>query len=576
MEDTKPNKQANDGDLFDDVAEEFPDIFSDAVTGGTENDVSTNQSPEIECVPSASLRRRRPSSYIKSGNESANFRPSVSFQSYSHSREKKLWFSRKLMEMDKDKTGNLNDTENSNSMQLDLSTESQNGSVDGENKDIQTVMNANSVITENSRSMQLDLSTESQQSSVDEENKEISSVVNANSDSVITDVNNEGIDNSEVVDSDLRGNNDSSLNLLFDLANVVIKAVGFQVNMLITIVSLMIKLFTFPVWLIYSSYMFVMDPFQIMRRGKRYAIGKFMRGFGFVLNFVSVWLKEKSSVWRLGLQFGWGCLWSVYVCVVLVGLLVSAFIMGGILMRIIVEEPIRMNEPLNFDYTAKSPVAYVPIIRSPAVTCGGDSKDQVVVGMVDGMRVIPLNHKLQVTVSLTLPESDYNRNLGIFQVRVDFLTANGKVLASSRRPCMLQFKSNPIRLLSTFLRAAPLVTGYTSESQKLKVDFKGFSEGIVPTACLRVIIEQRAEFHPGGGIPEIYAASSTLESELPFLKRMLWYWKTTLFVWVSMTLFTMEFLFALLCCKPLIIPRLRLRHDSNSRTGSQNNPPIER
>lgn len=159
---------------------------------------------------------------------------------------------------------------------------------------------------------------------------------------------------------------------------------------------------------------------------------------------------------------------------------------------------------------------------------------------------------------------------------MDFLTSNGKVLSSSRRPCMLQFKSNPIRLFSTFLKAAPLVTGYTSESQKLKVDLRGFSEGFIPTACLRVIIEQRAEFHPGGGIPEIYAASLTLESELPFMKRMLWYWKTTLFVWVSMTLFTMEFLLALLCCKPLIIPRLRLRHDPNSRTGSQNNPPIGR
>lgn len=162
------------------------------------------------------------------------------------------------------------------------------------------------------------------------------------------------------------------------------------------------------------------------------------------------------------------------------------------------------------------------------------------------------------------------------KVRVDFLTANGKVLVSSRRPCMLQFKSNPIRLFSTFLKAAPLVTGYTSESQKLKVDLKGFSEGFIPTACLRVIIEQRAEFRPGAGIPEIYAASLILGSELPFLKRMLWYWKTTLFVWVSMTLFTMEFLFALLCCKPLIIPRLRVRHDPNSHTGSQNNPPVGR
>ncbi|XP_055806079.1 seipin-2 [Solanum dulcamara] len=561
MEDTQPNKQANDEDLFDDAAEEFPFddcsvIFSDAETGVSEDDVNPNQSPENDDFTSSSLRHRRPFSYNDSGNESAKFRPSISSGSYSNSRERKLRFSRKLMAYDQDKNGSLNNIENSNSMQLDLSTKSQKGRGDEENKEISIGMNANSVI----------IGTSNDDSSLLKE------------DSVITDVNNDGINNSEEVNSHLRESDDSSSNVLLDLANLVIKSVGFQVNMLITIVSLIIKLFTFPVWLIYSSYMFVMDPFQIMRRVKRYVIHRFMSSFGFVfekmLKFVSGWLKEQSSVWRLGLQFGWGCLWSVYVCFVLVGLLVSAFIMGGILMRIMVEEPIRMNEPLNFDYTAKKPVAYVPIIKSPGVTCGVDS--QVEVGMVDGVRVIPPNHKLQVTVSLMLPESDYNRNLGIFQVRVDFLTSNGKVLSSSRRPCMLQFKSNPIRLFSTFLKAAPLVTGYTSESQKLKVDLRGFSEGFIPTACLRVIIEQRAEFHPGGGIPEIYAASLTLESELPFTKRMLWYWKTTLFVWVSMMLFTMEFLLALLCCKPLIIPRSRLRRDPNSRTGSQNNPPIGR
>ncbi|KAM3284861.1 seipin-2 [Capsicum chacoense] len=554
MEDTEPNEQPNDGDLFDNAAEkssidDFNDIFSDAETCRSDYDVSHNQSPGNEDTPSASLRRRRPFSSNDSGDESGNLQPSVSSESYSKSKGRKLRFSKKLMAEEKDQNGI------SDSMQRDLSTESQKGTVDEENKEIP---NANSVIIDNSNDDSSLLKEES----------------------VITDMNNDGTGNSEEVNSDSRGSDDASSNILSDIANLVIKSVGFQVNLLITIVSLMIKLLTFPVWLIYSSYMFVMDPFQVMRRGKRYVIHKFTRSFGFVfentLNYVSGWLKEQSSVWRLGMQLGWGCLWSVYVCFVLVGLLVLAFIMGGILMRIFVEEPIRMNEPLNFDYTAKSPVAYVPIMKSPGVTCGVDSEDQVEFGAVDGVRVIPPNHKLQVTILLTLPESDYNRNLGIFQVRVDFLTANGKVLVSSRRPCMLQFKSNPIRLFSTFLKAAPLVTGYTSESQKLKVDLKGFSEGFIPTACLRVIIEQRAEFRPGAGVPEIYAASLILGSELPFLKRMLWYWKTTLFVWVSMTLFTMEFLFALLCCKPLIIPRLRLRHDPNSHTGSQNNPPVGR
>nr|GLL45895.1 seipin-2-like [Ipomoea trifida] len=201
-----------------------------------------------------------------------------------------------------------------------------------------------------------------------------------------------------------------------------------------------------------------------------------------------------------------------------------------------------------------------------------DFRGQVDVGNVDGVHVIPPKHKLQATVKLILPESDYNRNLGVFQVRIDLLASNGLILASSRRPCMLYFKSLPIRLLLTFLKAAPLITGYSSESQDLDIEFKGFTEGDMPISCIRVIIEQRAEFHPGGGIPQLYSASLILESELPLHKRIIWYWKTTLFVWISMTLFTVELLFALLCCKPLIIPRIRLVQSPPTNHASRNNP----
>ncbi|KAK3206730.1 hypothetical protein Dsin_020776 [Dipteronia sinensis] len=88
----------------------------------------------------------------------------------------------------------------------------------------------------------------------------------------------------------------------------------------------------------------------------------------------------------------------------------------------------------------------------------------------------------------------------IYEVRVDFLSVNGKPLSSSSRPCMLQFKSEPIRLLLTFLRAAPLVAGYDSETQTVKVKLRDFMEGNVPMSCVKVKIEQRAEFWLGAGI----------------------------------------------------------------------------
>ncbi|OMO86363.1 Adipose-regulatory protein, Seipin [Corchorus capsularis] len=175
-----------------------------------------------------------------------------------------------------------------------------------------------------------------------------------------------------------------------------------------------------------------------------------------------------------------------------------------------------------------------------------------------------------VTVSLTLPESEYNRNLGMFQVRVDFLSFDGITLASSSHPCMLKFKSEPIRLLLTFFKAAPLITGYASEAQTLNLKIRGLHEGTVPTACLRVVLEQRAEFRPGAGIPELYDASVILESELPFLKRIIWSWRRTIFIWISMATFMMELLFTLVCCRPIIIPRTRARDGSFSSRSAHN------
>lgn len=124
---------------------------------------------------------------------------------------------------------------------------------------------------------------------------------------------------------------------------------------------------------------------------------------------------------------------------------------------------------------------------------------------------------------------------------------------------MLLFKSEPVCLVLTMLKIAPLIAGYISESQTINVKFQGITEGHMPTSCLRVLIEQRAEYHAGAGIPEIYDATLILESELPLLRRFLWYWRKTFFIWTVMVSFTVELLSVLICCRPVILPRTKQR-----------------
>lgn len=160
----------------------------------------------------------------------------------------------------------------------------------------------------------------------------------------------------------------------------------------------------------------------------------------------------------------------------------------------------------------------------------------------------------------------------LLKIRVDFLSARGRTLASLSHPSMLLFKSELIRLLLTFFKIAPLVTGYVSESQTLNLKFRGFTEGEMPTACLKVMIERRAEYRPGAGIPEIYDASLFLESELPLYKKIIWHWKKTLFIWTTMMSFMMQLLFTLVCCRPIIIPKARPRDSSAGSSAAPNGP----
>ncbi|KAJ0966973.1 hypothetical protein J5N97_023890 [Dioscorea zingiberensis] len=331
--------------------------------------------------------------------------------------------------------------------------------------------------------------------------------------------------------------------LLVLIAGLIIKAILFQF-------SLLVNSLKFPFWVLYVSFLFVTDPFGTLSLAKDSVKERFLRVFKFFMEKLSPVVVEllggRQGVGKFVVRLGCGFFWVIYVCLVLSGLLVTAFMVGMVVMRRVVEEPVRIVEELSFDYTKASPDAVVPLF-----SCGGEN-----VGV--GKRPVPPNHKLQMTISLTLPESDYNRDLGVFQVRAELLSSNGKVTSSSSHPCMLQFKSSHIRLIETFLKSGTLLAGYSSESQVLRLKMKGFTEGIEPTACIRVILEQRAQYRHGAGIPEIYAASLKLESELPFFKRMIWNWKKTLFIWICAWLFIFQLLIALVCCRPLVIPRMRL------------------
>lgn len=194
--------------------------------------------------------------------------------------------------------------------------------------------------------------------------------------------------------SEPRIDNEFPLNFTALMIVVLLKLAGIHV-------SLFIRLFTFPVRLLSLSLMFLMFPFQIATHLKHHMKKMLMRACHAshmrLAAFVCSRLESRSSVLKLAARFGKAVFSAAYVFFLLVGLLVSGFAIGGIVMRNLVREPIHTAQTLNFDYTRTSPAAVVPIVPSLAK------------GML-------LPYKLKLTVSLTLPESEYNRKLGVFQV----------------------------------------------------------------------------------------------------------------------------------------------------------------
>ncbi|XP_021607328.2 seipin-2 [Manihot esculenta] len=361
--------------------------------------------------------------------------------------------------------------------------------------------------------------------------------------------NHEHADVSQVVNSPSEGCNQFSLDFLAFFAALLTKFLGFQF-------SLMVSFLTFPIWLSYFSFMFMMFPFRTLRHIRGYFIKKLLNFWG--ISGRNVTEKAQKSIGNIAVRFGCAIFWSSYVFFMLLGLLASGFVFGGLLMRNIVDKPVQAREMiLNFDYTKTSPVAFVPVMPYSGVSdpSGLVDKDDLKAAMEVGERVIPHNQKLQLIISLTVPESDYNLKLGIFQVKVEFLSARGKVTASSSHPCILRYKSQPIRFVETIVKSPSFLAGFQSETQTLNVEMNQFIEGLEPTAYLKVMLESRAEYKSGAGIPEIYGASLSLESDLPRLKRLIWNWRKTIFVWTSIVLFFVELMFFLLFCRPVILPR---------------------
>ncbi|KAM3359646.1 hypothetical protein P3S68_019357 [Capsicum galapagoense] len=238
-------------------------------------------------------------------------------------------------------------------------------------------------------------------------------------------------------------------------------------------------------------------------------------------------------------KFGVGILWAAYVCMILTTLLIVSGILGFGLVRMWMEEPVVLREELYFDYADVHPKAVFSFRGRMEVYNHNDHSN---IG-------VSVGHTMYVSLFLLMPESDFNRYIGVFQLVAESLSKEGRVMARSSHPCILQFRSLPIRLMQNFMMSVPLVLELTAETQRIIVPILKHTESLPRTEAIRITMMPRVGTL---ALPQLYQSEIILQSQPPWNKNLVYRWKWTFSVWTSMYLYVTMLLILLNWCRPLI------------------------
>ncbi|CAN7121450.1 unnamed protein product [Brassica rapa subsp. narinosa] len=287
--------------------------------------------------------------------------------------------------------------------------------------------------------------------------------------------------------------------------------------------------------LIYNALVVLTSPLFLIYRSYRRAAAAISVAENTVKRAPS---RIKGGAARVVRRTWFGVMGACHVSAIMVAAMILAVVLGVGIVSLYVEKPVVVRERLFFDYTEDNPSAVFSL-----------GKKKRPFG-------VPLGHKVHVSLVLWMPESDLNRRIGLFQLKVELLSLKGEIIARSSQPCMLRFRSQPIRLARTFVMSVPLVAGIANEAQTMRIDALMHQEKGTRTKTVRVTLIPRAQTRL---LPQLYEAEIVINSKPPWTKRMAYNWKWTLCVWTSMYLFVPILIALLWCFRPFLFPYVTSR-----------------
>ncbi|KAG0570381.1 hypothetical protein KC19_6G157900, partial [Ceratodon purpureus] len=315
--------------------------------------------------------------------------------------------------------------------------------------------------------------------------------------------------------------------------------------------KLVLKLILYLVYILKLLVFGIIKPFKMLKNIT----------FLGVSNIRSRILKHSQNGCNINQGYhGCGCATKTYILIVLSSLLLpSLFDLDFYLVNRFIEGQVVIREALNFDYTKDHPTAMVNLLPQQII---GKAKGYFPDREVMATHAFPPSHIYHVIVHLTLPESQYNHEIGMFQVVAETFSTRGHSLNKESRASMLRYHSPPVKYMKSIIMGIPIVLGISQESQTLSIrvmESQNENEHS-PTASVRVDIEPKAGHLTGLGVPEIYHGELQVIAHNPYLREVARNWVWSLYVYSGIALFVFEALLVLCCCRR-IFPQKVTKND---------------
>ena len=147
-----------------------------------------------------------------------------------------------------------------------------------------------------------------------------------------------------------------------------------------------------------------------------------------------------------------------------------------------------------------------------------------------GSRLLKPRSRYYIDISLTLPESDVNRNHGMFMVQADLFADNETKLATSFRSSMLPYQGTISGILRKCLLAVPLLIGAIPEARRIDLNaYDYFTESTDPSLALigmsvKLLVNSRSQFPQSTQTIQVLSGEVSIGQELNMVQSYMKHW----------------------------------------------------